>query len=200
MDAVIRYFGALSADQIEKIRLYGTLIADWNTRVNLVSRKDIENFLPKHIVQCLCISKIVRFTPGTSVIDVGTGGGLPGIPLAIVNDGVNFTLIDSIGKKVLAVGDMVKKLALKHVRVRNARVEDVDEQFDYVVARAVTNLSNFLKNIAGICGKGTRIFYIGGGDFGGELQKIGNCTVHNMGALLGDGKFADKAIVEVCNG
>lgn len=196
----MRYFDALSADQIEKIRLYGTLIADWNTRVNLVSRKDIENFFSKHVVQCLCISKIVRFTPGTSVIDVGTGGGLPGIPLAIVNDGANFTLIDSIGKKVFAVGDMVKKLALKRVRAINGRVENLGEQFDYVVARAVTNLSDFLKNIAGICRKDTRVFYIGGGDFGGELRKIGNCTVHSMGMLLGDGKFADKAIVEVCNG
>lgn len=196
----MRYFDTLSVDQTEKIRLYGALIADWNTRINLVSRKDVGNFLPKHVVQCLCISKIVQFAPGTSVIDVGTGGGLPGIPLAIVNGGANFTLVDSIGKKVSAVDDMIKRLTLKHVRVKNARVESVREQFDYVVARAVTNLSNFLKAVSGICRRGTRIFYIRGNDFGNELRKMDNCNVYNMGALLDDDKFADKVIIEICNG
>ncbi|MDR3274246.1 MAG: 16S rRNA (guanine(527)-N(7))-methyltransferase RsmG [Puniceicoccales bacterium] len=199
MDAMARYYGEIPTDQVEKLCRYHLLISEWNTKVNLISRKDIENFWSKHIIPCLSINKVVRFKPEASVVDVGTGGGLPGIPLAIANGGTNFTLVDSIGKKALAVDDMAKKLALKRVKVRNSRVEEVAEKFDYIVARAVANLTDFLKNVSGLCKKDTQIFYIRGSDFGGELQGISNFYVHNIGKLLDDDDFADKVIVEIRN-
>ncbi|MDR0595148.1 MAG: 16S rRNA (guanine(527)-N(7))-methyltransferase RsmG [Puniceicoccales bacterium] len=200
MEEMVRYFGVISTDQMEKLCHYHLLISEWNTKINLVSRGDMENFWTKHIVPSLCINKVVQFAPGSSVIDVGTGGGLPGIPLAITNGAVKFTLVDSIGKKTSAVGDMVKKLALNNVTVKNFRVENLGEKFDYVVARAVSNLPTFLENIGGVCKKETRIFYIRGNDFSDEMEKFGNIRVHNMEKLLGDTSFATKVIVEIYNG
>ncbi|MDR1255742.1 MAG: 16S rRNA (guanine(527)-N(7))-methyltransferase RsmG [Puniceicoccales bacterium] len=199
MDTLARYFGTIPADQAEMLRRYHALIVQWNSKINLISRKDIGNFWRKHILPCLCISKVLRFVPGSSAVDVGTGGGLPGIPLAITNGDVNFTLVDSVGKKILAVENMVKKLALKHVRVINARIENMEEKFDYVVARAVTDLPNFLKNIGNICRNGTRIFYIKGADFTDETCGLSHVRIHNMGELLGDDDFADKVIIEIRN-
>ncbi|MDR0680167.1 MAG: 16S rRNA (guanine(527)-N(7))-methyltransferase RsmG [Puniceicoccales bacterium] len=199
MDAVARCLDIIAADQMEKLCHYHLLISEWNTKINLISRGDMDNFWTKHIVPSLCINKVVQFVPGSSVIDVGTGGGLPGIPLAITNGAVKFTLVDSIGKKTFAVDDMVKKLALKNVTVKNLRVEGLGEKFDYVIARAVSNLSTFLKNIGSVCKKETRIFYIRGNDFGDEMKKLGNIRIHNMEKLLNDANFTPKVIIEIYN-
>jgi 16S rRNA (guanine527-N7)-methyltransferase len=197
MDTISRYLSTIPPSKIEKLRLYHSLISEWNVKINLISRKDMGNFFHRHIVPCLCINKIVKFAPGSSVIDVGTGGGLPGIPLAIVNGDTNFTLVDSIGKKIIAVDDMVKKLALDNVKTKNIRVEMLSDKFDCVVARAVSNLPKFLKDVRNICKKDTRIFYIKGGDFTGELQNVARYRVHAIGTLLGDGTFGDKSIIEI---
>jgi 16S rRNA (guanine527-N7)-methyltransferase len=198
MDVVTNYFGELSPVQLGKLQLYYSLIAEWNAKINLISRRDIGNFYCKHIIPCLSIGKVVNFARGTSVIDVGTGGGLPGIPLAIANGEACFTLVDSIGKKTVALNDMVKKLALPNVRVRNTRVENMGGKFDYIIARAVGCLADFLKNVGALRKESTRIFYIKGGDFADELVGVEH-RIHNIGALLGDEKFGDKVILEIFN-
>jgi 16S rRNA G527 N7-methylase RsmG len=118
----------------------------------------------------------------------------------MTNGETNFTLVDSIGKKAFAVDDMAKKLTLKRVRVRNFRIENLGEKCDSIVARAVANLTDFLKNVDGLCKKGTRILYIKGNDFGGELQGISNICVHNIGKLLDNAGFSEKAVIEICHG
>ncbi len=150
MDYIIDRFPEISFNQIKCLAEYRRLITDWNQKINLISRKDIENFVHRHIVPCLCINRVVKFCNSDSIIDVGTGGGLPGIPLAITNTSANFCLVDSVKKKICAVQDMVASLGLKNVDVKGVRVEEIKQKYKYIVARAVTNFPNFLTYIKNI--------------------------------------------------
>lgn len=191
------HFSELEPDQLARLLAYQSLIMQWNDKVNLVSRKDIGNFLQRHVAPSLSINRIFSFPANARVIDIGTGGGLPGVPLAITNPKVNFCLVDSIGKKVTAVRDIVNQLGLENVDVQNIRAEQIDEKFDFVVARAVTNLPNFLREVQKLRNRGTRIFYLKGGDCTEELRGVSDHKIYNIGEILDDFELRDKMILEI---
>ena len=137
-------FDSISEEQWNKLEELSLKLFDWNTKVNLVSRKDVEFLIPNHVIPCLSMSLIRNFKKGETVIDVGTGGGLPGLPLAIICPDAQFTLIDSNSKKMMVVSDMAASLGLKNVRVICCRAEKLTEKFDFLLGRAVSALPNFL--------------------------------------------------------
>ncbi|MDE6432324.1 MAG: 16S rRNA (guanine(527)-N(7))-methyltransferase RsmG [Opitutales bacterium] len=199
MTYIDEHFPELLSDQVEKLLKYQKLICEWNDKINLVSRQDIGNFLKRHVAPCLCINRVLSFPVGAQVIDVGTGGGLPGLPLAITNPSAKFYLIDSIGKKIVAVKDMVEKLGLLNVNVEHVRAEQISKKFDYIIARAVTNLPNFLHHIRHLKKDNTRVFYLKGGDFSKELKNISKYRLYNVGEILDDESFSDKVVLEIFN-
>ncbi len=144
MKIINKYFPDLSEKQTQKFFLLKKLYTDWNQKINLISRKDIEHLYLKHVLHSLSIAKIIEFNNGSSVLDVGTGGGFPGIPLAIYFENVNFFLIDSIGKKIKVVNDVIQKLNLNNVKAQQIRSEQLKQRFDFVVSRAVTNIPKFI--------------------------------------------------------
>jgi|TARA_B110000467_G_C18281407_1_gene458811 16S rRNA (guanine527-N7)-methyltransferase len=139
-----QHFPELTDLQKDRFAAYANLIAEWNEKINLISRADIENLPKKHLLHSLAIAKAIQFKDGTRVMDVGTGGGFPGIPLAILFPECGFHLVDSIGKKVKVVVDCVHKLGLDNVSAEQARAEKVSNQYDFIVARAVTQLPRFM--------------------------------------------------------
>ncbi len=176
MDLILRYFPGLSDHQKLQFSQLEQLYTFWNKRINIISRKDIDQLYERHVLYSLAIAKFFDFAPNTSVLDVGTGGGFPGIPLAILLPSVNFTLIDSIGKKIFIVNEISKSLMLKNVRTISARVENLDEKYDFVISRAVTEFSKFIKWTKCKVRPGSQssvpngIIYLKGGNFENELK------------------------------
>ena len=140
---IFRYFGNLSSRQQEQFEQIGPIYASWNKKLNLISRKDIDYINLKHVLHALSIAKVVTFEPGTQVLDVGTGGGFPGIPLAIMFPQTQFHLIDSIGKKINTVQKIAEALELANLSTKQARAENIGEQYDFILGRAVSELSIF---------------------------------------------------------
>lgn len=178
------YFRDLTEEQIRQFEMLPALYEDWNAKINVVSRKDMDKLQLHHVLHSLAIAKFAEragiFTPGTKVMDVGTGGGFPGIPLAIMYPDVDFLLVDSIGKKIKVVSEVAKALGLKNVKALQARAEEVEGKFDYIVSRAVTDLGKFLPWVKGKYGKG--VIYLKGGNLlpGGELYKeVENAAARN---------------------
>lgn len=143
MELILKYFPELTETQIKQFRELGPLYQEWNDKINVISRKDMEHFYERHVLHSLGLAKVIQFAPGTKVLDVGTGGGFPGIPLAIMFPETNFFLVDSIGKKIKVVLEVAAALGLTNVRAKHCRAEEVNEKFDFVVSRAVTRLINF---------------------------------------------------------
>ena len=143
MELILKYFPDLTPKQQEQLSKLPELYAEWNGQINVISRKDIENIDERHILHSLAIAKAIFFKKGTSILDVGTGGGFPGIPLAILFPDCQFHLIDSIGKKIKVVNAVAKALGLENVNGQHCRAEEVKEQYDFVVSRAVTRLGKF---------------------------------------------------------
>lgn len=144
MELITKYF-SLSAEQSEQMAALGVLYPDWNAKINVISRKDIDNLYEHHILHSLAIAKFLRFQPGTTVLDVGTGGGFPGVPLAILFPEVQFTLLDSIGKKIRVAQSVAESVGLKNVVCKQLRAEDEKGQYDFVVSRAVMPLRDLRK-------------------------------------------------------
>jgi len=172
-----KHFPNLTDKQLALYEQASDLYLDWNSKINLISRKDSEHLLERHILHSLGIAKMIAFKPNTLVLDVGTGGGFPGIPLAIMFPQVRFHLVDSIGKKIMVVQDITEKLGLKNVTSEQIRAEQVKGQFDFVVSRAVTRLPAFNKWVkTKIKGKGFNdlkngIVYLKGGDVMAEIKE-----------------------------
>lgn len=175
-DLILTYFPELTQRQREQFAALLPLYSEWNSKINVVSRKDIDNLYLHHVLHSLAISRVVKFPAGSAVLDVGTGGGFPGIPLAILFPEVSFVLCDSIGKKTLVARSVAESLGLNNVRVENARAESIDMKFDFVVSRAVTELKNFLPWIWNSLLAGKRdgiergVLYLKGGELGEEIS------------------------------
>lgn len=165
---IYKYFPNLTEDQRAKFDALESLYRDWNSKINVISRKDMDSFYLHHVLHSLAISKMISFSDGATVLDVGTGGGFPGIPLAILFPNVEFTLCDSIGKKIKVVEGVSTSLGLKNVKWVNARVETLPQKFDYIVSRAVTDLSNFIPWVKNSYKNG--IIYLKGGDLKEEIE------------------------------
>ena len=147
MDIILKYFPNLNEKQKQQFAELYALYADWNSKINLISRKDIENLYTHHVLHSLGIAKLITFREGTEIMDLGTGGGFPGIPLAILFPEVQFHLVDKIGKKVMVASEVAKAIGLENVTFRHAGAEEVKQQFDFVVSRAVMPLDDLVRII-----------------------------------------------------
>lgn len=145
MDIILKYFPNLTDKQKEQFAALYDLYLDWNSKINVISRKDIDNLYTHHILHSLAIAKLIQFTPGTKIMDVGTGGGFPGVPLAILFPECQFLLVDSIGKKIRVATEVSSAIGLTNIELRHTRAEEVKETFDFVVSRAVMLLPDLVK-------------------------------------------------------
>ncbi len=202
MQKIKKYFPGLSARQLELLALLGPLYSEWNQKINLISRKDLPHFYERHVLHSLALLKVLHFAPGTRVMDFGTGGGFPGIPLAIACPGAEFVLLDSIGKKIKVVKAVVDSLGLTNVTALQARGEDVNEKFDFVVSRAVKSLPVFLPWVRNKIKKGgfnqlaNGVLYLKGGDFEEELASVKeNYRIFELSAYFEESFFETKKII-----
>ena len=200
---VAPHFPDLYEEQLEQLNLLAQGLKEWNQRINVISRKD-EHVMERHILHSLGIAKVLRFAPGSHVLDVGTGGGFPGLPLAVMHPDTSFVLCDSIGKKIKVVRELAKTLQLQNVQAVHARAEDVEGSFDFVVSRAVTRMGQFLPWVEGKMAMSSNhnlpngILYLKGGDLREELDEVRQpCTVHPLAEWFPAPFFETKAVVHV---
>jgi 16S rRNA (guanine527-N7)-methyltransferase len=176
LELIEKYFPHLTDLQKEQFSRLQELYKDWNLKINVVSRKDIDELYLRHVLHSLGIAKVQEFHEGANILDVGTGGGFPGIPLAILYPETNFHLVDSIGKKIKVVDEVVAGLDLKNVRTTNSRVEEITGEYDFIVSRAVAAMPTFVHWVKGKIAKANKhelkngILYLKGGDLTEELQ------------------------------
>lgn len=176
MDIILKYFPKLTDEQIALFKQLEPLYADWNSKINVISRKDFSEFYERHVLHSLGIAKFINFVGRTKILDVGTGGGFPGIPLAIMFPEVDFHLVDSIGKKIKVVNGVLDSLGLKNVRAEQIRAEQLNSRYDFVVSRAVTRLPEFVswvrKNVSkkGFNALPNGVIYLKGGDLTEEIK------------------------------
>lgn len=178
VEIIFKYFPNLTADQKQKFTALYDVYKEWNDQINVVSRKDFDSFYEKHVLHSLGIAEVIQFQPGTEILDVGTGGGFPGIPLAIMFPESDFYLVDSIGKKIKVVNGVKEALNLTNVFAGQKRAEELKQQFDFVVSRAVTQMPKFIPWVQnkfkkkGQNGYPNGIFYLKGGDLTEELKPV----------------------------
>ena len=203
MEFILKYFPELTEVQISQFQQLGTLYQDWNSKINVISRKDIDQLYVKHVLHSLAIAKIQKFEPGTYVLDVGTGGGFPGIPLAILFPETRFYLIDVILKKINVVKAIAESLELKNVKAEQMRAENVKGDFDFIVSRAVTNMPDFVNWIKDKIKKQQKhelkngILYLKGGDLKEELAGFPNATQYTISDIFEGEFFETKKVVHL---
>jgi len=190
-----KYFKGLSSDQEEKFDALFDLYLSWNSKINLISRKDFNNFYERHVLHSLSIAKILEFKCDESILDVGTGGGFPGIPLAILFPSTNFYLIDKTKKKIKVVNSIKKKLELNNVNALNIDANDFTKKVDFIVARAVTNMKDFQYLVRNKSKKG--IFYLKGGDLSYEIATFKNVQFYDINKFFKEPFFETKKIVYI---
>ena len=201
MEEILKYFPDLTTIQIEQFQKLSDLYNDWNAKINVISRKDIDELYTKHVLHSLAIAKIQKFEHGTYVLDVGTGGGFPGIPLAILFPETRFYLIDVILKKINVVKAVAEALELKNVKAEQIRAENVKGDFDFIVSRAVTNMPDFVSWIKDKIKKQQKhelkngILYLKGGDLTEELKDFPKATEYNITDFFGGEFFETKKVV-----
>jgi 16S rRNA (guanine527-N7)-methyltransferase len=203
MEEILEYFPNLTENQIEQFRKLEDLYLDWNAKINVISRKDIDQLYVKHVLHSLAIAKIQKFEPGTYVLDVGTGGGFPGIPLAILFPETRFYLIDVILKKINVVKAVAEAIGLKNVKAEQLRAENVKGDFDFIVSRAVTNMPDFFSWVKDKIKKQNKhelkngILYLKGGDLTEELKDFSKATEYAIADFFDNEFFETKKVVHL---
>lgn len=203
MDLIHQYFPDLDSEQYERFAQLEALYQDWNLKINVVSRKDIDELYLRHVLHSLGIAKVQGFEPGSRILDVGTGGGFPGIPLAILFPESDFHLVDSIGKKIRVVEEVAAGLGLDNVRTTHGRVEEVKEQYDFIVSRAVAQMETFARWVRNKVAKKqchqlkNGILYLKGGDLSEELAQFPKATVYPLRDRFKEDFFETKSVVHL---
>jgi len=204
MEILTKYFSDLTDQQLDQFGRLSSLYEEWNSQINVISRKDIEQLYERHVLHSLAIAKVIRFKPGTTILDVGTGGGFPGIPLAILFPETSFMLIDSIGKKIKVVSEVASALNLRNVTAEHIRVEEVKQKFDFVVSRAVTAFPRFVSMVqAKISGQSNNdlpngILYLKGGDFEEEIEPFRKqIQVYELQSFFQEEFFETKRLIHM---
>jgi 16S rRNA (guanine527-N7)-methyltransferase len=203
MEIISSFFLNLSETQINQFSKLEDLYKEWNAQINVISRKDIDELYLRHVLHSLGIAKVQPFEPNSNVLDVGTGGGFPGIPLAILFPETNFYLVDSIGKKIKVVNEVATALGLTNVKAEVIRAEKVKGEFDFIVSRAVTNMDDFVKWTKTKISKKQNhaikngILYLKGGDLTEELVNFPNSTQYNLSDFFTDEFFETKKVVHI---
>lgn len=202
MEEILEYFPNLSAAQIAQFSKLEALYQDWNAKINVISRKDIEELYTKHVLHSLAIAKIQAFQPGSTVLDVGTGGGFPGIPLAILFPETQFYLIDVIAKKIKVVNEVAQGIGLQNLKAEQKRAHTVTEKFDFIVSRAVTNMPDFVSWVKGKTKKhnghaerANGILYLKGGDLSEELRDFPEAIQYDIANFFKEDFFETKKVV-----
>jgi len=202
MHVIHKYFPNLTAKQIKQFTDLQNLYEHWNAQINVISRKNTDTIYRNHILHSLAIAKVIQFQNGTKILDIGTGGGFPGIPLAILFPEVEFLLVDSIGKKIKVVNEVSSAIGLTNVSTLNERAENIQETFDFIVSRAVTNMTDFKKWVKGkfsnthINTLNNGILYLKGGDLSEELKGISH-TQYEIADLFEEEFFENKKVIYI---
>lgn len=202
MEKILHYFPGINERQKEQLSRLAPLYRDWNAKINVISRKDMDAFEERHVLHSLSIAKVMDFLPGTKVLDAGTGGGFPGIPLAIIYPRAHFHLVDSTAKKVRVIQDVAYQLGLENISAQHERVENLEGKFDFVVSRAVTAMPRFLDWVKPLIRKGGRhelkngVLYLKGGDLSEELQGIPH-QLYRLSDFFEEAFFESKKVVFV---
>jgi 16S rRNA (guanine527-N7)-methyltransferase len=203
MELILKYFPNLTEKKIQQFSQLQNLYTDWNAQINVISRKDMDNLYINHVLHSLAIAKVIDFADGSKILDVGTGGGFPGIPLAILYPEVDFLLVDSIGKKIKVVNEVANSIGLKNLRAQHTRAEQVLGQFDFVVSRAVTKMKVFqqwVRKRISVKQKNTLfngILYLKGGDLTEELKGIKNVDLYDIPNFFEEEFFETKKVVYI---
>ena len=203
MEEILTYFPNLTDNQIHQFDKLNDLYHDWNAKINVISRKDIDELYVKHVLHSLGIAKVMEFQPKATVLDVGTGGGFPGIPLAILFPDTRFYLIDVIAKKIKVVNEVANALGLENVKAEQMRAENVKGEFDFIVSRAVTNMPDFVSWIHDKIKKQNNhslkngILYLKGGDLTEELKDFPSATEYNLSDYFSEEFFETKKVVHL---
>jgi 16S rRNA (guanine527-N7)-methyltransferase len=203
MNLIIKYFPNLSEDQVSKFKQLESLYQDWNLKINVVSRKDIEELYLRHVLHSLGIAKVIQFKSGSHILDVGTGGGFPGIPLAILFPECQFHLVDSIAKKLKVVDEVVSGLGLTNVKTTHSRVEAITGNYDFIVSRAVAAMPTFVHWVKGKIAKQQNhnikngILYLKGGDLTEELRDYKTTTIYNLSDYFSEDFYDTKKVVHL---
>ncbi len=207
MEILLKYFDNLTETQLIQFSKLKELYQDWNLKINVVSRKDIDELYLRHVLHSLAIAKIIQFKPNAKIMDVGTGGGFPGIPLAILFPETQFHLVDSIGKKIKVVNEVVVGLGLENVKTTHGRAEEVKDTYDFIISRAVAQMETFVRWTKNKVHKKHQhlkdfglkngILYLKGGDLSEELQNFPKATIYNLPDFFNEEFFETKKIVHL---
>ncbi len=198
------YFPEITSQQEEQFNKLNDLYNFWNAQINVISRKDVDNFVERHVLHSLAIAKVIQFKPGTSILDIGTGGGFPGIPLAILFPECQFHLVDSIGKKIKVVEEVAKALGLTNVKATHDRAENIKQKYDFIVSRAVTRMVNFMPwtkhkfKAQSFNSLPNGILYLKGGDIHEELNEVDTKkfpTIYEIPSFFKEEFFETKKVV-----
>ncbi|NNE30971.1 MAG: 16S rRNA (guanine(527)-N(7))-methyltransferase RsmG [Winogradskyella sp.] len=201
MDLILKYFPDLTEHQIKQFEDLEGLYKDWNSKINVVSRKDIDELYLRHVLHSLGIAKVIQFTDGSNILDVGTGGGFPGVPLAILFPDCQFHLVDSINKKLKVINGVCEAIGLTNVKTTHSRVEAIDETFDFIVSRAVTAMPEFTKWVKGKIIRRQQnelkngILYLKGGDLTEELKQYTNVKAYLLSNYFEEEFFETKKVI-----
>lgn len=201
MELILKYFPDLTENQINQFEALESLYKDWNAKINVVSRKDIDELYLKHVLHSLAIAKVIQFTDCSTILDVGTGGGFPGVPLAIMFPNCQFHLVDSINKKLKVINAVCEALEITNIKTTHSRVEAINKTYDFIVSRAVTAMPEFTKWVKGKTAKRQQnelkngILYLKGGDLTEELKQYTNVKAFLLSDYFEEEFFDTKKVI-----